>query len=332
MFSKLQEASRSAVMLFFVLSGFVLAYALQNAPMPYLRYAVRRIFRIYPTFAFAILASYALHYYFGSDQPSHSEWLMDVVNIDMSVGILVKHLALWGTVESLKLDCVVWSLVHEMRVSLIFPVILLLVQKYKWRSVFVWGCISVCCNIMALWVTGRVLAGYLDKSVAMSLVDTGYFIVFFAAGACLAVTREHVVRQMAMTSQLVRMSLLTIIVYGLLKSDLSNHTLAGSLGDYLRGMGAVGVITFALTAQSMRDMLDHAVLLWLGRVSYSLYLVHVPIIYVLSQTAGEAWSVMKSTCVVVFASLLVAEVLTRFVELPSNELGKRIAAKIRRAS
>jgi peptidoglycan/LPS O-acetylase OafA/YrhL len=35
-------------------------------PMPYVSYAVKRVFRIYPAFLIVILASYCLHYFIAS--------------------------------------------------------------------------------------------------------------------------------------------------------------------------------------------------------------------------------------------------------------------------
>jgi peptidoglycan/LPS O-acetylase OafA/YrhL len=54
-------SGRSAVIIFFVLSGFVLACSLLARRTPYVSYAVKRVFRIYPAFLFVILTSYCLH-------------------------------------------------------------------------------------------------------------------------------------------------------------------------------------------------------------------------------------------------------------------------------
>src|ERR1700677_3682297 len=99
--SKLRESGRSAVMIFFVLSGFVLAYSLQKTPMPYASYVMKRVFRIYPAFVFAILASYAIHYFvlpLNTDKA-----IAGGLNSDkqiLSLTILVKHLALCGMPDS----------------------------------------------------------------------------------------------------------------------------------------------------------------------------------------------------------------------------------------
>lgn len=58
---KVLRSGHPAVMVFFVLSGFVLACSLGKKQTPYVGYAVKRFFRIYPVFIVAVLASYVLH-------------------------------------------------------------------------------------------------------------------------------------------------------------------------------------------------------------------------------------------------------------------------------
>src|ERR1700722_11705379 len=58
---KWTEAGRSCVIMFFVLSGFVLAFSLLKKPAGFAGYVVKRLFRIYPAFLLVIVASYLLH-------------------------------------------------------------------------------------------------------------------------------------------------------------------------------------------------------------------------------------------------------------------------------
>ena len=323
--SKLNEAGGAAVILFFVLSGFVLALSLRQTPVPYLSYALRQFFRIYPAFLFIVVASYALHLIIGVRVPSISSWInIEVNSPNLSSATLLKHLALWGTTESHGLDIVIWSLVHEMRISLLFPFILSSVIASRIKSVLVWWLVSIICSVWILFTTGTIIEGTQTSSFVDGLFATVFFIVFFAVGALLAVERERVSAWIGALSKWKILILFLVAAYCLLKSDFSHYALIGSINDYLRGVGAVGLIALALGVPNFRNVLYHSSLRWLGRVSYSLYLVHIPVLYEIGQTVGKSWSVLQVSILTVAISLLAAEIIARAIEFPSIRLGKEL--------
>jgi peptidoglycan/LPS O-acetylase OafA/YrhL len=67
-------------------------------------------------------------------------------------------------------------------------------------------------------------------------------------------------------------------------------------------------------------------LLWLGRVSFGLYLVHVPILYTLVATIYLTYAVASPILLVIFiiVSLLVAELFMRLVDEPTLRLSRRV--------
>ena len=322
-------AGHAAVLTFFVLSGFVLAYSLQKEPMSYAAFAVKRIFRIYPAFVFVILCSYALHRAIGVRHDVSSDFLRnDVINPNISYIALAKHLALWGTIDGNEINGVIWSLVHEIRISAIFPLILLSVIKYRQKAVIYYGVFSLGCTILSLCTTGRLSAGTGETTFIASLLATGFFIVFFAAGALLAIERENVALKIANSPRWKKIVFFTIVAVCLLKSghDISNIKVITT--DYICGAGAVGIIALALGIQKFRSVLNHSVPIWLGRISYSLYLVHLPILYMVNQTIGASWSDLRSSAVVIALSLFSAELMVRLVEFPSIRLGKKLSASV----
>jgi peptidoglycan/LPS O-acetylase OafA/YrhL len=326
--TKVLASGRSAVIIFFVLSGFVLAYSLLKQPTSYVGYVVKRIFRIYPVFLFVILSSYALHRIIGVHHDVGSNWFRDVVDPDLSFAVLLKHLTMWGTKGSIGLDNVMWSLVHEMRISLVFPVILFAVNRYGWRSILVCWFISVASTLWSLYTTGTVVLGYDEETLTKSFLDTTYFIVFFAGGAYLAIERDRVARKIASLTWHTKTVLFVVFAYCLLRADQDNHLFIDGIVDQMRGLGALGLIALALGDRKFGAALSHNVLIWLGRISYSLYLVHLPILYAVNQTIGESWSAIHTGVVVVVLSLLVAELLARMIEFPSIKLGKNFYTKL----
>lgn len=325
--AKFFESGRAAVMIFFVLSGFVLTCSLLARPTPYVNYAIKRIFRIYPAFFVVILASYCLHRMIGVGPEPGTEFFVSVSNPDLSLIILVQHLAMVGTKEAMKLDGVMWTLVHELRISLIFPVVLLSVLKYRWRAIFWYFVISLACTESLLFLTGKVAKGYADATFAATFLETGYFVVFFACGAYLAIARQNVSRQIANLPRWGKALLFAATAYFLLKSDFDKHGIAGCVADYLRGLGGLGLIGLAMGVPKFGTALAHEIPLWLGRISYSLYLVHVPILYVVLQTFGSSWPPLLASMAIIALSLLAADVIARTIEFPFIRLGKRLAAR-----
>ena len=150
-------AGHAAVMIFFVLSGFVLTLSLSKSPMAYVPFVIKRFFRIYPAFFFVILVSYALHYFIGVRTGTGSLWLRQaVVNPDLSFLRLIKHLIMWGTWDDIGLNSVIWSLIHEMRISLAFPFILRSIRRYGWRALLGYAIFFLLCTSYLFHATGAV--------------------------------------------------------------------------------------------------------------------------------------------------------------------------------
>jgi peptidoglycan/LPS O-acetylase OafA/YrhL len=324
----MEEGGRSAVILFFVLSGFVLAYSMKQKPLPYTAYATKRIFRIYPAFIVVILVSFLLHNLIGVRHLSESEWIRHSVDsADTSGQMLLKTLLFWGTDGSHGLDGVAWSLVHEMRISLIFPLLLIWVTRFKWLSVIALLALSIVCTEVNFFRKGVVLTGYQEETLPETLLDTTYFLVFFAAGACLALEHTRIAEIVSRLSTPVKGLLFVIAAFAFLKTDAAPNSPIGCWVDYLRGIGATILIALSLGVDSFRNALEHRLLIWLGRLSYSLYLVHLPILYVVGQLAF-GWPIGLIGVIVIALSFVAAMLLSALIEFPSIEIGKRLAAKV----
>lgn len=95
--------------------------------------------------------------------------------------------------------------------------------------------------------------------------------------------------------------------------------------------GAVGLVICAAASPGLARLLSGRVPAWFGRVSFSLYLVHVPVLATLAFAWGEsAWPAVLA--VGIPASLILAELFTRLVERPSHRLAQRVRGALTRGA
>ena len=95
---------------------------------------------------------------------------------------------------------------------------------------------------------------------------------------------------------------------------------SGFNASYLAGLGLFAVF-YALREKAMPSWL-----LWLGAVSYSLYLVHVTVIQIVGATPVWAVGAWLAVPVVAMSSLVTAGVLHRYVERPATDRGRKLTA------
>ena len=139
---RLFEEARSAVIFFFVLSGFVLTLSIIGGNgLAYRPYVVRRFCRIYLPFAAAILVAAALvailhPRYIPAFWATAGNWY------DGSLLTVAGHLLMIGTDRLLNLNGPAWSLVHELRISMVMPLLVSLVVWAPTRSMIALMCAS----------------------------------------------------------------------------------------------------------------------------------------------------------------------------------------------
>lgn len=310
-----------AVVLFFVLSGFVLTLPfLRNGVRPgYAEFSIKRICRIYPPFAAAVLLSAALYAIVQpSPIPGASEWFDTVLwDQPLSGDYVARNLLMTGLRPDMTLDLVMWSLVHELRISLVFPLLLLLTRRYPRNATGL--------SLVAALVCTRALAGHEAETLAASLVDTMRFVPMFVAGIIIASNVASLRRNLARLSGPVRTGLwigafLLLMFPGQSVSDYY---------DFVWGAGAVLLLVLTIGSGVAERVLSVAPLRWLGRVSYSLYLVHVPLLVATVYLTHRWMPLWLVPVCVIPMSLAAAEVAYRTVEAPSIRLGRRLAGLVR---
>lgn len=100
----------------------------------------------------------------------------------------------------------------------------------------------------------------------------------------------------------------------------------GASRGYVHGIAAALVVTGVLLTPPLSKVLSLPPFLWLGQVSFGLYLVHVPILYTLVAALYLQWEIPSPVLMPLFigTSLLFAQVFTRLVDEPSLRLSAQI--------
>jgi peptidoglycan/LPS O-acetylase OafA/YrhL len=307
-------AGPEAVLIFFVLSGFVLSAGMLRDRRPsWLDYYPRRVVRLYlPVFASLAIALPQARWL------RHQHAVPDATffyNANVGTGSArqaVVDATLWHEKASL-INGVIWSLHWEVLFSLALPAYLLLRHLRG--------------QVAALLAMAGVLAlsgfGFRHGNVAL------VYLPVFALGILVAMN-EPAMRVLAR-----RWSVALAAIGGLLLTTPWTALGFGVLTPWQRSMALMATLVGAtLLVVAFLDGTvggwagKDRVVQWLGRRSFSLYLVHAPLITTIAYLLGGHPNVGLLLVLAVPASLVLAEVFGRYVEEPAHRLSQRVGRAV----
>jgi peptidoglycan/LPS O-acetylase OafA/YrhL len=255
--------------LFFILSGFILAHAYPWSGSTHFAWSevkiffLRRFARVYPAHIFMLtvflayeLVDVALHQFI-LDSTSSGVWFTDSTSPEsLLTNLLLLHS--WGLHDTLTWNQPSWSISAEMAAYLIFPIL-------AWWSPFRrsrWFALAVAALSIALlaaiqWKVGHLTGGYkLGVLVCIAEFAIGMALYFW-------ISPFRYLGEKAL-------SFVQFLIFaGII------------LGMTFYWLDLLLVILFGLLIVSCRDdngwlgwLLARPILVWLGRISYSLYITH----------------------------------------------------------
>lgn len=319
-----------AVYVFMMLSGFVIMNLLDGSREGYAAYLIRRFFRLFPAYFILLLVSMAL---LDLSMQVFSDPLWRSQRNDQRIGILIdtqeyfwSHLAahaalVHGMIPARLLPSAeyamlgqAWSISLEWQFYVVAPLAFGAILRDPVRgSLLVLGTALVA-HFMLRYVAGE---AFLPTTVAYFIVGSASYFLWrrqegfqptaTAIGTALAAVLAALYGQPAVA--------IWCAVLGLLML----HRQDGSA---------------RLPALASR-LLRHPALMWVGTISYSLYLVHmIPLVLAMALMPAGIQGVLPQGAwlfaTVVPASLLLSWLLFHTVEQPGIALGRRLAKALRR--
>lgn len=292
----------TGVSLFFVISGFCLFLSARRTPQSPPAYFVNRAARIYPAYLFALAASATTAYFISG--------YLD------GLDIALKALFLHGFFQSynLTMNGALWSMATEVQFYVAFPILACAMKRYgPWACVFVAlaGCLAYRAGVDHLPGAQNVVGGVVQGSFLSNLLPGR--IVEFVAG--MAVAAFYLDQAPALRKWAVY-AVVPLFALGVAARGGGPNWLA----EPALGLGFSALLAVAVTR--MRSAFRASPFSLMGRASYSLFLIHIPVLAVVVRAMdlsalGPYWRLTAILGVGLPICLTLALGLYAWLELPA---------------
>jgi peptidoglycan/LPS O-acetylase OafA/YrhL len=317
-------AGHEAVMLFFVLSGFVLSLQfLRGKPVDYGSFAIKRIFRIYVPYLIALGVAVTCCKFLYS---GHIDELSDWFNTPWSEGItgraLLDHIIFLGSYKTDRFDPVLWSLVHELRISLVFPFLIALFLKRTWKGNLL---LAVALSLFGTTTT----LGLVKFGIHWNFFLTMHFVAMFILGFLLAQNVSAIYAWFRNLNFLFRagIALIGFCLYAF------SHGLPGRLKyfeDLPVAAGAALIVITGICSLKTSAFLRRGIVKFFGDISYSLYLYHAVVLISLTHALYGRVHVSVILVLAAAVTILVSRLSYKYIELPAIRWGKVCSGYVQR--
>lgn len=309
----------AAVLSFYVLSGFVLGLSMIKRPLNAGEVGIfylRRLFRIYPALWLAVAVAILYHLLairFGLSGSVSSWWRGYIHPFGLNSKLLVESFL--GKATELPLP--LWTLNIELLGSAMMPLIVFGMVRTRWLLAIILG---------LLFALDRVF------HVQAALPLTGFV---YGAGAVLCIGWLGArVRSQAASWRLASLGL-AMLWFGRNCFGLIADQPYGIVGVTVSSLGAALLIVILYARAADFAFLSGPLFVWLGDVSYSLYLLHMPILgltaLMLGSIAGGLSPLAMTLILVPLTVVLTGIAATasyRYVEVPGILAGKTLLARV----
>ena len=315
-------AGHEAVLVFFILSGFVLTLVVRriNLRSDYFRYVLKRFIRLWvPYMAAILLAVLCIAIFVQSEVPDFPRikgWAQP-----FTWELIAEHASFVTTFPTNQLDMVIWSLVHEMRISIVFPFIMLAIMAFSVRTnLILFGAMGVFANW--LWWHNA------NEAVVQDLALTAHYVFLFVIGALMAMNREVLAEWYSGLTFRKKLLLFcaAVLIYTYAGRFFAAIGIVLPLANDWPSIPAIVIIMmFVLFSLRVQTLMERPFILFLGRISYSLYLFHPIVLFSLVYLLYGRFNLFEILLIAFPLTLFVSWLAYRWVELPAIRLGRQLS-------
>lgn len=301
-FDYLIDPGKLGVLWFFMISGVVIPYSLKPGPDGAQRFLISRFMRLYPAYWVSLLIFVIMLKLTSAPLPSLAQIIANITMVQAALGF----------------DDVI-GLYWTLFIELVFYALCLalFISGKLYDQTFRTRC-SLAFLLMALAM--GVVRALSERKLPVAL-PLALSLMFFGSVWRQWLLAEHS-KELTRNLKTLLIAFVVILPPTLIMAYSKDMGTGETWGRYCFTY-ALAISSFLLLTRSVR--LDHPALVWLGAVSYSLYLLHPSMLmlgeFVLGSTGASALTIA------LFATLLTlgaAHLCFRYIESPFIQLGKRL--------
>ena len=317
------------VMLFFIHSGFILAYSYTGINKPltvasYIQFLIERIFRIYPLFLFILFLSFILKNTIFpltagifTNQHLQSYWSRsyDIVTV-LKEAILVIPIPKEGSARLIPQD---WTLTIELVIGALIPLLAFFLRKNKW---IFWVVVCMLILLFRLTFTFEFACGVflfyhwqIIKSMWLKM-NMGIKIMTCILSICLFFCFFHFCSLINYSLVLFRPGIDRLIVVS----------------------GCCLVFCIVISSSTAQKILSLPLFARIGRICYSIYLVHMVLLIIFGDyfmiLLHNWFKIARFNYFLIFfivfmaVTILISSVTYWLIEKPFNVAGKKISRSV----
>jgi peptidoglycan/LPS O-acetylase OafA/YrhL len=296
-------AGTEAVYVFFVLSGFVLTLAVGAVGFSWRSYYPSRLLRLY----LPVCAAVGLTLLVVTAVPRRiipgTSWWLNAHHEPLTVAEVFVNASLIH--RTTYLDSPLWSLKWEVYFSLLLPLYIVAAKK---ANPYLGMALMFCAIAVGGWTGNQKIM----------------FLPMFALGVLMAIHGDRLMRSIGSREALALTgaAVLAITARWSLHFVLSGRTASAMVG--VEALEAVLVVFLFARWSTARRGGESAPVQWLGKRSFSLYLVHEPIVVSVALLLGGRANPLVTLAVALPVALLAADAFFRCIERPSHRLAQRV--------